>query len=68
MHHSSFLRGGKVAGAGEISTTEEGVVTEVSARSGHHLPGDDQDQQVLKRLQEAGVNLDNVRFDSRRPG
>jgi len=62
VHHSSFLDGKEVAGAGEIKTDREGQVKEVTDRSGHYKPGEGQNQQVLDQLEKQGVNLDNVKF------
>lgn len=67
-HHSSFLRGEAVAGAGELIVNKtdgpdgqrEGELREVTDRSGHYKPGEEQTAQVLAQLEEKGVNMDNV--------
>jgi hypothetical protein len=59
FHHSSFLSGQPVASAGEISV-EQGVVREITRRSGHYKPTAEQLNQFLERLNNAGVDLRNV--------
>ncbi len=69
-HHSSFLRGEAVAGAGELIVNKtdgpdgqrKGELREVTDRSGHYKPGEEQTAQVLTQLEEKGVNMDNVAF------
>jgi hypothetical protein len=61
-HHSSFLAGEDVAGAGEMSVNRQGFVTEITDRSGHYKPGEQQTTQTLDELENKGVNLDNVKF------
>lgn len=63
VHHSSFKSGEAVAGAGEISVDDQGFVKEVTDRSGHYRPGEEQTAQTLEHLEQAkGVNLDNTKF------
>lgn len=62
VHHSSFLAGEAVAGAGEVKVDNQGFIKEVTDRSGHYLPGEQQTQQTLEELENKGVNLDNVKF------
>lgn len=62
LHHSSFLAGGPVAGAGEISV-DDGVVTLVSRKSGHYKPEERFMQQVLTALQEQGVDTSDLVID-----
>lgn len=69
-HHSSFLRGEAVAGAGELIVNKadgpdgqrKGELREVTDRSGHYKPGEEQTAQVITQLEEKGVNMDNVAF------
>lgn len=62
VHHSSFLAGEAVAGAGEMMIDQQGFVKEVTDRSGHYKPGEAQTTQTLGELENKGVNLNNVKF------
>jgi hypothetical protein len=62
MHHSSFLAGEEVAGAGEIRVDSQGQLKEVTDRSGHYKPGEEQTQQTLEEIERQGASLDNVKF------
>lgn len=55
-HHSSFLAGGEVAGAGELAATG-GRLTFVSNKSGHYCPAVAHLLQVLYQLDRSGVDL-----------
>ncbi|GAA2075625.1 hypothetical protein [Actinomadura alba] len=57
FHHSSFLRGGPVSGAGELKI-ENGVLVSISDKSGHYLPEAEYLQQVVQSLREQGVKID----------
>jgi len=59
FHHSSFLSGQPVASAGEI-VVEQGIVKEVTRRSGHYQPTAEQLNQFLDRLNKSGIDLSNV--------
>ncbi|WP_299248069.1 hypothetical protein [uncultured Aquimarina sp.] len=59
FHHSSILGGEPVAGAGEI-TVKNGVITEVSNRSGHYQPTQEINKQVLEQINSEGINIDNI--------
>lgn len=61
FHHSSFLSGGDVAGAGEI-TVQNGRITEVSDQSGHYRPTQTQVWQTLDYLRRNGVDLSTVQY------
>ncbi|HYF33876.1 MAG TPA: hypothetical protein VD994_01190 [Prosthecobacter sp.] len=62
VHHSSFLAGEDVAGAGELQVGQDGFLKGVTDRSGHYKPGEEQTTQTLAELENKGVNLDNVKF------
>lgn len=62
VHHSSFLAGEDIAGAGEMKIDNTGFLKEVTDRSGHYKPGETQTQQTLAELEDKGVNLNNVKF------
>jgi hypothetical protein len=59
FHHSSFLSGGDVAGAGEIKVIG-GKVQCVTNKTGHYRAGDPELWQVLDELKSRGVNLAGV--------
>jgi hypothetical protein len=52
IHHTSFLRGGEIAAAGEIQV-ENGVLKLVADKSGHYFPTRDKAYQFEARLKEA---------------
>jgi hypothetical protein len=62
LHHSSFLAGEDVSGAGELYTDKDGVLKKMSNQSGHYRPGEEQTQQSIDALRNMGVNMDNVRL------
>lgn len=62
FHHSSFLRGGDVAGAGELQITQ-GKVTYYSNCSGHYLPTDVMLDQFEAQLKGMGVDLSSAKKD-----
>jgi len=62
VHHSSFLAGEAVAGAGEMKVDKQGFINEITDRSGHYKPGENQTTQTLNELENQGVNLNNVKF------
>jgi hypothetical protein len=59
FHHSSFLAGDPVAGAGEI-VVENGYLRMISNRSGHYRPNQEINRQVVENLRGLGVNTDRV--------
>lgn len=61
FHHSSFLSGGDVAGAGEIKV-DKGRLTYLTNKSGHYLPEKEQVMQVLEELRSRGVSLAGVDY------
>jgi hypothetical protein len=60
FHHSSFVGGAPVAGAGELYFTN-GVLTGVSNESGHYMPEFIHLKQVLQEFQSRGVDMSTVR-------
>lgn len=60
FHHSSFLSGGAVMGAGELKTNPEGQITAISNKSGHYRPTAEEMKTVLKALKGQGVDLGAV--------
>lgn len=59
FHHSSFLSGGDVAGAGELKVSN-GDLKLISNKSTHYCPTRDMTLQVAKELQSRGLPLDDV--------
>ncbi|MEV3901198.1 hypothetical protein AB0K11_02650 [Mycobacterium sp. NPDC050551] len=57
FHHSSFLAGAPVAGAGEL-VVKNGRIELLSDCSGHYRPGQARTQQVLDQLASQGIHLD----------
>jgi hypothetical protein len=60
FHHSSFLAGGDIAGAGEI-TAHQGLLSMISNASGHYRPGPEYVMQTLNRLEAGGAAVDQAR-------
>ena len=56
FHHSSFLAGKPVASAGEL-TVRNGILHEVTSRSGHYRPTSNQTQQFINNLTTQKTNL-----------
>jgi hypothetical protein len=56
IHHSSFLAGGPVAGAGEIAV-ENGELRIASRQSGHYRPTLEQHEQVRRELERQGLDV-----------
>ncbi|MQA86273.1 MAG: hypothetical protein GEV03_16970 [Streptosporangiales bacterium] len=63
FHHSSFLAGEPVAGAGEMRVVN-GRLEYISDRSGHYKPTPEYLEQVVERLRRDGINFDDVEFGS----
>ncbi len=55
FHHSSFLGGGDVAGAGEMKV-EGGELKYLTNKSGHYWPGDRELGQTIDALKKAGAS------------
>ena len=62
FHHSSFLSGAPVKGAGEVQTNAEGQIIFLSPNSGHYNPGKKELLIILKWLQEQSVDLRPIRL------
>jgi hypothetical protein len=60
FHHSSFLSGAAVLGAGELITDDMGKLIGISNKSGHYKPAAENILNVLKKLDEAAVDLNQV--------
>jgi hypothetical protein len=61
FHHSSFLAGADVAGAGEMNVVG-GVLKVITNKSGHYAPTKQEMAQVLEELEGRGVNLSQVEY------
>jgi hypothetical protein len=59
FHHSSFLSGQPVAGAGEIKV-KNGSIVEITDRSGHYRPAPPYLDQVLNQLKHDGVDTSTI--------
>jgi hypothetical protein len=66
VHHSSFLKGKGVAGAGELKTARDGTLGTLTDRSGHYEPTPKQTLQTMNELEKKGVNLQNTKFEMHR--
>lgn len=62
FHHSSFLGGAPVTGAGELQVVN-GRVQTVTDHSGHYTPGRSNTQRVLDELGQQGVDMNGVNVD-----
>jgi hypothetical protein len=67
FHHSSFLAGMPVAGAGEWKVTN-GKLEEITNKSGHYRPGPVQMINTLKELRRRGTKLGTVKLVIRGDG
>jgi hypothetical protein len=61
FHHSSFLAGGSVAGAGEIKV-DQGTIKSITNKSGHYQPTALEMLQVFNELQTRGISLDGLEY------
>jgi len=67
FHHSSFLGGGAVAGAGYI-TVASGKLLRISPHSGHYRPSETSFTRMLALFQDAlGISLHGVALDPIEP-
>jgi hypothetical protein len=63
FHHSSFLAGGDVAGAGEL-VVQDGTPVMITPRSGHYWPTPEMNQQVIEQLKRMGVDTSKLRIEN----
>lgn len=61
LHHSSFLAGKPVASAGELKVVN-GVVKEISRKSGHYTPSKVINKQIVKVLKSSGVETKSIKI------
>lgn len=66
FHHSSFLSGAPVAGAGEIQVTN-GELRFLTDSSGHYRPAQKFSNQVIDQLRSEGLHIDPAQIDLRAP-
>ncbi|GAA5149645.1 hypothetical protein GCM10023213_47630 [Prosthecobacter algae] len=59
VNHSSLVKGGSVAGAGEL-VIKQGELHQVSDSSGHYQPNNNMVAQTLKHFEHQGVDLSQV--------
>lgn len=57
FHHSSFLGGKPVSGAGELEVVN-GELRMITDQSGHYKPSQDYTRQVVENLQGKGIRVD----------
>lgn len=57
FHHSSFLSGAPVAGAGELRVVD-GELRLITDSSGHYRPAQDFSNQVIEQLRSQGLKID----------
>jgi hypothetical protein len=60
FHHSSFLRGTAVIGAGKFTTDSNGKILALDNNSGHYRPSRANFEDTLRIFKENGVDLDKV--------
>lgn len=61
FHHSSFVAGAPVAGAGQIKV-RQGKATFIDNCSGHYRPSDELMDQVLSVLRQNNVEVERIRY------
>lgn len=62
FHHSSFLAGEAISGAGEIRTNQDGEIVWISDKSGHYRSGKNETINILNYFNKKGVDLSRVNF------
>lgn len=62
IHHSSFLSGSSVKFSGELKTDEQGNIVQITNKSGHYWPGEDNLLLFLEVLCQKGVNLSQTQL------
>jgi hypothetical protein len=68
FHHSSFLSGAPVIGAGQIQTAADGSILVISSKSGHYKPSAMQLLNTFQFLESKGVDLSTVALIENTPG
>lgn len=61
FHHSSILGGKPIAAGGEI-TVKNGVIIEISNRSGHYQPTQQMNSQVVNELKSRGLDVGGIKI------
>ena len=59
FHHSSFLAGSEVASAGELRVIN-GIIKEVTRKSGHYQPSKSINNQFIKQLEKEEVKVKDI--------
>ncbi len=59
FHHSSLGSGKPIAGVGEL-VVRDGIVVEISNKSGHYQPTKELNSQVITELKAKGINTDKI--------
>jgi RHS repeat-associated protein len=59
LHHSSFLGGNPVSSAGDLMVTD-GILLEVSNKSGHYQPSQKLNSQIFNELEKRGMDKDRL--------
>ena len=62
FHHSSFMGGKPVSGAGELEV-RNGEVIGITDRSGHYTPTQDMTRQTVERLRQQGIPIRDDQID-----
>ena len=62
FHHSSFLGGSAILGAGEMQTDANGRLIALSNKSGHYQPSREQLLNTLLTLKQANIDLSQVKL------
>lgn len=66
FHHSSFLAGRPVAGAGELEVVD-GQLRVISDSSGHYLPSRFYTQQTVNYFRSLGIHIDDSQVEVKAP-
>jgi hypothetical protein len=56
FHHSSFLAGGDVAGAGELKVDKEGKLEHITNKTGHYQAGPENLSQAIQEFERMGIS------------
>jgi len=63
LPHSMLGKGGKVIGAGECETDENGAITRADNFSGHYQPPEKNLKETKKNMEEQGLSAEGAKFD-----